>query len=188
MAHSSASSFGGPFGYMWWPDKYGPMFSYSTNTAFGYIRIMTDEHEIHINNNGQDYPVRSMLTSITNDIAGKQAAGSYVTNTPAGIAAAGGVITNSILGQGETDLGTGLTVTICNATASYYASPTGTWTLAMCASPLRYPRDLMIVSTNGSVIPSYITDLRTGSAGTTNLYYLRPSGTGTNWTLWGKSL
>jgi hypothetical protein len=111
-----------------------------------------------------------------------------VSNTPAGIAAAGGVITNSILGQGETDLGTGLTVTICNATASYYAAPTGTWTLAMCASPLRYPRDLMIVSTNGSVIPSYITDLRTGSVGTTNLYYLRPSGTGTNWTLWGKSL
>ncbi len=98
------------------------------------------------------------------------------------------VATNAILGQGETDLGSGLTVTICNATASYSASPTGTWTLATCAGVLRYPRDLLIISTNGSVIPSYITDLRTGSAGATNLYYLRPSGTGTNWMLFGKSL
>lgn len=116
MAHSSASSFGGPFGYMWWPDKYGPMFSYSTNTAFGYIRIRTDEHEIHINDNGQDYPVRSMLTSITNDIAGKQAAGSYVTNTPAGIAAAGGQLAETVV--------TGAVVTVSSGNRYFFTTAT----------------------------------------------------------------
>jgi hypothetical protein len=45
-----------------------------------------------------------MLTSITNDIAGKQAAGSYVTNTPAGIAAAGGIVTNTAINLGTNHL------------------------------------------------------------------------------------
>ena len=93
------------------------------------------------------------------------------------------VPTDAILGQGETDLGTGLTLTIGSETACYTASPTGTWSLAVSAGALRYPRDLLIISTNGSVLPGYILDLRSGPAAATNLWYLRPFGTSTNWSL-----
>jgi len=102
-----------------------------------------------------------------------------------GITAAqvGAVATNAILGQGETSLGSGLTLTIGSETACYTAAPTGTWSLAVSAGALRYPRDLLIISTNGSVLPGYILDLRSGPAAATNLWYLRPFGTSTNWSL-----
>jgi hypothetical protein len=101
--------------------------------------------------------------------------------TPAGIAAAGGVVASTILQPGEFDLGTVTTVSIATNFVCFTANVTSTWTLAISASTPRYPRDLIIIGTNGSIIPSYVTDLRTGSAAATNLIYVRPYGSLTNW-------
>jgi hypothetical protein len=127
-----------------------------------------------------------MLTSITNDIAGKQAAGSYVTNTPAGIAAAGGV-TNSIPGPGCTDLGETPAVTITGATTSWRAAPTGVYTVSVAQAASRYVYALEVVSTNACTLAAGLNLQGSWTITGTNVLVITPC-TGTLWRVYGRGL
>jgi hypothetical protein len=214
MTYPGDTSFGldGPYGFMWWPDKYNLVFTYSTNTALGYVNIDFTGHEININREGQNYAVRSMLTSITNSLDGKLGTNDpaflgavahtnrtdnphavtpaqigAISNTPAGIAAGGGIVTNSIPGPGCTYLGTSQAVTLTGATTSYRAEPAGVYTVSVAQAASRYTYALEVISTNPCTLAAGLNLQGSWTITGTNILAIAPC-TGTLWRVYGRGL